>query len=117
MPSLTLQEAKAMVIRHRFTLQDVGLLSAVVLMGLFFAWQFDVFPNSPSDHVHEALVELVEALAIAATGFGLFAWTRFRAQKREIARRIAAEREARSLAFEDPLTGLPNRRQFDDALR
>jgi len=26
-------------------------------------------PNSPSEHLHEALVELDEALAIAATGF------------------------------------------------
>jgi diguanylate cyclase (GGDEF)-like protein len=38
-------------------------------------------------------------------------------QDREITRRIAAERRAHELANTDPLTGLANRRQFEQALK
>ena len=34
-----------------------------------------------------------------------------------IAARIAAEQQVRTLAFQDPLTGLANRRRFDEALQ
>jgi diguanylate cyclase (GGDEF)-like protein len=46
----------------------------------------------------------------------IFSWRRAREQKRETRKRISAEQHARTLAFQDPLTGLPNRRQFTEAL-
>ena len=115
-PERLLSEVRAMVIRHRLTIQDLAMIAGVVCAALLFAWQVDVFPNE-TPGVREATLELDEVMAILALGFGLFAWSRLRAQRREIKRRVAAEQEARALAFEDPLTGLPNRRQFDHALK
>jgi diguanylate cyclase (GGDEF)-like protein len=50
---------------------------------------------------------------IAKTVFG---FRRYQDLSREIKARIAAERDARDLARHDPLTGLPNRRFFDEKL-
>ena len=106
---------KAMVIRHRFTLRDVAGIVALLGLLLLCAWQVDIFPNETTP-TREGWMELDEVFAIAGFGFALVAWSRFAAQRREIKRRIAAESEVRALAFEDPLTGLANRRQFEHAL-
>ena len=107
---------KAFVIRHRFSLADAAMIGVLVIAALLAVWQLDVFPNETM-RVRETVLELDEVFAVCALGFGLFAWTRMCAQGREVRRRRAAEDEARALAFEDPLTGLPNRRQFDAALK
>ena len=46
----------------------------------------------------------------------IFAWRRMRDLSREIKARRAAEDIASKLARHDPLTGLPNRRYFNEKL-
>ncbi len=109
-----------MVIRHRFTIRDLGLLIAFMLVAGYLAFSIDIFENESRETVHEETVELDESLALGGLltiGLLVFATRRYQEQKRETRRRIAAEHQVRELAFQDGLTGLANRRQFEDALR
>lgn len=108
------------MIRHRFAIQDLSVVIAIVLVAAFLAFEFDIYANEEGVSRKQETIELDEALtlgAILTVGLLIFSIRRYREQKRETGRRIAAERHARELAFQDPLTGLANRRQFDEALR
>jgi len=110
---------RSFVIRHRIAIKDLSLIFAVVLVAVFLAFEFDVYENEDSVTRHEETIELDEALTLGGLlciGLLIFAARRYREQKQETRRRMAAEQHVRELAFQDPLTGLANRRQFDDAL-
>jgi diguanylate cyclase (GGDEF)-like protein len=104
--------------RHRFTLWDITVVLGVAGMLILMAWEYDLLLRRGYSQIDAVRIELGEVLLIAAF-LGVFSFVtarRMRTQQRELKRRIAAEAHARELAFQDPLTGLPNRRQFDDVV-
>ena len=106
--------------RNKTALHDVLLLAAFMAVAIWAAYEFDVFPNAPGIPPQEHIIELDEALGLGTLlclGLLCLAWRFLLAQRREVARRIAAETVARELAREDALTGLPNRRRFDEELK
>jgi diguanylate cyclase (GGDEF)-like protein len=110
---------RSCMIRHRVTIQDLSLLVAILLVATFIAFEVDIFANQDGVTKHEQTIELDEALTlggILCIGLLVFAIRRYQEQKLETRRRVTAEQHARKLAFQDPLTGLANRRQFDEAL-
>jgi diguanylate cyclase (GGDEF)-like protein len=113
-------QIRSFTIRHRIAIRDLSLILAGTLLALYYAYEVDIFANEGPIAVHEAVIELDEALLIGAlVTFALFVFgvRQYLRLRREMAPRIAAEQHVRELAYQDGLTGLPNRRQYEEALK
>jgi diguanylate cyclase (GGDEF)-like protein len=108
---------------HPWTsMQDAALLSAVMLVSILLALEYDVVEYWDELSASQRRIRLEEMLGLTALlGLGVFAFVlrRMHEERRGLEFRVRAEVESRAnlaLAMQDPLTALPNRRELDQAL-
>jgi diguanylate cyclase (GGDEF)-like protein len=104
---------------RRQDLRDTIVLS--VLMLAYYAWAhfYDIPPKLfklALDYADYEVDDIVAVIFMLSIALMIFAWRRVRDLGGEITARRAAEDAASKLARHDPLTGLPNRRFFNEKL-
>jgi GGDEF domain-containing protein len=101
---------------------DASLVTVAMLVGIILALEYDIisFWDDLTDRQRRLRVEEIALLTVLlAGGLGVFIARRVREARRDFERELRSEAEAhaaRTLAMQDPLTELPNRRKLAAAL-
>ncbi len=103
--------------RH-ILVDSVAIFGAAILLRIatYNLQLFEQFYQYSRAHEDWQLDEVAVSFLFLGVGFILFAVRRMQDQRRELKLRLAAEMHATMLALQDPLTGLPNRRRFQEVL-
>src|ERR1700733_5726408 len=104
---------------RRPEVRDAVVLVAAAAIACVVARTYDVAPKLFQLSIDDAeweLDDMIFVVFVMSIAMMIYALRRYRDLSREINSRIGAELEARKLARHDPLTGLPNRRFFEERL-
>lgn len=99
--------------------RDALILTAIGLVTYAAAHFYELPPyllQFGLDHADWEADDLIFVAFVLSAALVTYGFLRYRDLAREIKARIEAEEEARNLARHDPLTGLPNRRFFEEQL-
>src|SRR5450631_4345474 len=104
--------------RRRDT-RDAIVLLAIGIITFLLADGYDLPPRLLQfglDYADWEMDDLIFVVFMLSAAMMIYGFRRYQDFSREIKARTAAELEARNLARHDPLTGLPNRRLFEEKL-
>jgi diguanylate cyclase (GGDEF)-like protein len=103
----------------RRDIRDALALLAIGIVTFLFADAYDLPPHLLQfglDYADWEMDDLIFVFFMLSVCLMIYGFRRYQDLSREIKARTAAEFEARNLARHDPLTGLPNRRFFEEKL-
>src|SRR3984957_398367 len=103
----------------RRDIRDALVLLAIGIVTFLLAEAYDLPPHLLQfglDYANWEMDDLIFVFFMLSAGLMIYGFRRYQDLSREIQARTAAELEARNLARHDPLTGLPNRRFFEENL-
>jgi diguanylate cyclase (GGDEF)-like protein len=104
--------------RRSATRDSIALFGGAVVASVL-AHVYDLGPRLfqlGMDYVAWELDDIIFVAFVLSIALTIYSIRRYRDLANEIKARTAAERDSRDLARHDPLTGLPNRRLFDEKL-